>query len=190
MDNGSQFIPNIHGRAGSWQGAHDTTPNVTMFPPDGTFSMSNTNDPCRLLAVRVYGGPFTIWGALFSVGLGAPYNASAYKGVSFWAKVGPSSSTGVRLTFPDKDTDPAGGICSTAPGAPPNGCFDHWGMPLSPLLSQSWTKVTVRFTSLSQGGWGNLVSQFDPSTVYGIQWEILAGATFDIWVDDLAFLTQ
>jgi hypothetical protein len=173
MDKGSQFIPSVHGRAGSWQVAHDTTPNVTMFPPDGTFSMSNTNDPCRLLAVHV---------------LGAPYNASAYKGISFWAKVGPSSSPTVRVAFPDKDTDPAGGTCSTAPGAPANGCFDHWGSQVP--LSQSWTKVTVRFSNLTQAGWGNLVSQFDASTVFRIHWEIPAGATFDIWVDDLAFLTQ
>ena len=188
MDDGSQFIPSVHGRAGSWQVAHDTTPNVTMFPPDGTFSMSQTGDPCRLLAARVYGGPYTIWGATFYVGLGGAYNASAYKGISFWAKVGATASPAVKVSFPDKDTDPAGGTCSTAAGAPANGCYDHWGKHLN--LPTTWTKITIRYTDLSQDLWGNLVSQFDPSTLFRIQWEIPAGATFDIWVDDISFLTQ
>src|SRR5579883_952112 len=113
MNNGSPSIPNVHGRAGSWQDADDAT-GASLFPPvGGPFQMSDTGDPCRLLAVRTYGGPFLQWGATVYVGLGAPYNASAYKGVSFWAKAGASSSTGVRIAFPDKDTDPAGASCST-----------------------------------------------------------------------------
>ncbi len=187
MNNGSQFIPNINGRAGSWQVAHDPTPGATMFPPDGTFPMSDTGDPCRLLAARVDGGQFVLWGASFYVGLGGPYNASAYTGISFWAKVGPTSSNLVRIAFPDKDTDPAGGQCSTAPGAV-NGCFDHWGKSL--VFSQTWTKITLPFSELSQQAFGNLAPQFDPSTLFRIEWDIPVGAVFDIWVDDIAFLTE
>ena len=187
MNDGSQFIPNIHGRAGAWQVEHDTTPGATMFPPDGTFPMSDTGDPCRLLAARAYGGQFVLWGSSFLVGLGGPYNASPYKGISFWAKVGPSSTNFLRVAFPDKDTDPAGGLCSTAPGAL-NGCYDHFGKSI--MLSTTWTKVTIRFTDLTQQAFGNLVAQFDPSTLFRIEWDIFPGATFDIWVDDLALLTQ
>lgn len=167
--------------------AHDSTPNAMMFPPDGTFPMSNTNDPCRLLAARAYGGQFALWGSSFYVGLGGPYNASAYRGVSFWAKVGPNSTNLVRIAFPDKDTDPTGGLCNPTTGSA-NGCYDHYGKQL--ILQPTWTKVDVRFTDLVQQGFGNLASQFDPSTLFRIEWDIPAGATFDIWVDDIAFLTQ
>lgn len=187
MNNGSQFIPNVHGRAGAWEVAHDGTPNATMFPPDGTFPMSNTNDPCRLLAARVYGGQFVLWGSSFYVGLGGPYNASAYHGISFWAKYGPNSTNLVRVAFPDKDTDPTGGLCNPTAGSA-NGCYDHYGKSI--VLQPTWTKVTLRFTDLTQQGFGNLASQFDPSTLFRIEWDIPAGAMFDIWVDDIAFLTQ
>jgi hypothetical protein len=186
MENGSQFIPTVHGRAGAWQVAHDTTPNGMMFPPDGTFPMTDTGDPCRLKAARVYGGGFVLWGASFYVGLGGPYNASAYHGISFWAKAGATSGSFLRVSFPDKDTDPLGGSCTGTTGA--NSCFDHFGKSIA--LTTTWTKITIRFTELTQQGFGNLVSAFDPATLFRISWDIPAGATFDVWVDDVSFLTQ
>jgi hypothetical protein len=190
MENNSQFIPNVHGRAGAWQVVHDATQGAKMFPPDGTFPMSPSGDPCRKLAVHVYGGQFTIFGSSFLVGLGGPYNASAYRGITFWAKAAPSTSNVVRVAFPDKDTDPSGGACSTVtmPVVAPNSCWDHFGKYVT--FPQSWTKITVLFSELTQLGWGNLATQFDPATLYRIQWDSPVGSTFDLWVDDLSFLTQ
>jgi hypothetical protein len=190
MESGSQFIPNIHGRSGAWQTVHDsTTPNATMFPPDGTFPMSPTGDPCRLLAAHVYGGQFALFSS-FQVGLGGPYNATAYRGITFWAKVAPSTSNVIRVNFPDKDTDPASGICSTVstPVVAPNVCWDHFGKPVT--FQTTWTKVTILFSELAQLGWGNLATQFDPATLYRIEWAFAQNAKFDVWVDDIAFLTQ
>ena len=40
-----------------------------------------------------------------------PYDASKYKGISFFAKKGPGSTGKVRIKFPDRNTDPDGGVC-------------------------------------------------------------------------------
>ncbi len=185
MNDGSQIIPSINGRAGAWQVYHDTTPGAMMFPADGTFPMSDTGNSCLLLAARAYGGPFVLWGAGFSVGLGSPYDATAYAGITFLARIGAGSTSVVRVAFPDKDTDPSGNRCSTVAGSA-TACFDHFGERIT--LSTTWTTVTIAFSDLTQDGFGNVVSQFDPSTLYSIQWNLDAGATFDVWIDNLALL--
>jgi hypothetical protein len=187
MNDGSRFIPNVNGRSGDWSAFHDTaSPNAMMWPPDGTFAMSDSGDPCRKLTARSYGGGFTQFSG-FEVGLGGPYDASKYKGISFWAKMGASSSPYLRVSFPDKNTDPEGGICSPTPGAA-NQCYDYFAKQIT--LTSTWTKYAARFTELVQIGFGNRAPQVDASTLFRIEWDIPAGATFDDWVDDLSLLTQ
>ncbi len=41
-----------------------------------------------------------------------PYDASAYTGVSFWAKLGSGSQKTLRLKVPDINTDPDGHVCT------------------------------------------------------------------------------
>ena len=74
--------------------------------------MDKTGDDCRILAAHVYGGPFTVWGAGFGVGLGNPYNASGYNGISFWARSAVPLT--LQIAFPDKDTAVAGGLAIPA----------------------------------------------------------------------------
>ena len=184
MDDGNAIIPFVHGRAGAWSDSHDTTPGVSMFPdPNGVFTMTNTGDSCHKYAAYVYGGPFVYSGADFSFGLGAPYDASAYSGFSFWAKVDAGTSPYLNVAFPDKDTDPGAFICQTS-GA--QLCWDHFSHGVT--LSTVWTKYTIPFKSLTQAGWGHLAAAFDPSTLFGVTFEIAANATFGIWVDDVAFV--
>ncbi|MGC9983890.1 MAG: hypothetical protein ABSF35_09680 [Polyangia bacterium] len=184
MDDGNAIIPFVHGRAGAWSDSHDATPGVSMFPdPNGVFTMTNTGDPCRKYAAYVYGGPFVYSGADFGFGLGAPYDASAYSGFSFWAKVDAGTSPYLNVAFPDKDTDPGAFICQTSGTEL---CWDHFSHGVT--LSSDWTKYTIPFTSLTQAGWGHLAAAFDPSTLFGVTFEISANATFGIWVDDVAFV--
>jgi endoglucanase len=108
------------------------------------------------------------------------YDASKYKGVSFWAKKGPGSSGKVRLKVPDVSTDPDGKLCTE--------CYNDFGMDMN--LTEEWTKYTVPFSRMKQlAGWGaphkNAV---DPSKVYGIQFQVNdKGQPFEIWVDNIAF---
>jgi endoglucanase len=108
------------------------------------------------------------------------YDASKYKGISFWAKKGPGSTGNVRLKVPDVSTDPDGKMCKE--------CFNDFGLDLQ--LTEEWTQYTIPFTSMKMmKGWGSpRADGIDPSKLYGMQWQVNEpGAKFDIWIDEIAF---
>jgi hypothetical protein len=188
MESGGPNIPQTNGRTGAWTDFGDNSAGAMIWPPTASnFKMSESGDPCRRLAARFYGSGFGIWGTGMKVSLGSPYNATADKaiGITFWAKAGAGSTPNVHVTFPDKDTDPTYGLCDPSTTAA-NGCYDDFGARLA--LSSNWGQYTILFAQLTQDGWGRIASQFDPSTLYSIQFLVAAGATFDIWVDDIAFV--
>jgi len=109
-----------------------------------------------------------------------PYDASKYRGISFYAKKGPGSASHVRIKFPDKNTDPDGGVCGA--------CANDFGMRLS--LSDEWQKFVVPFSALRQeSGWGNpRPRSVDAEALYALQFQVNEkGRPFDIWIDDIAF---
>lgn len=109
-----------------------------------------------------------------------PYDASKYRGISFYAKKGPGSTSHVRIKFPDKNTDPDGGVCGA--------CANDFGMRLS--LSEEWQKFVVPFSALRQeSGWGNpRPRSVDAEALYALQFQVNEkGRPFDIWIDDIAF---
>lgn len=109
-----------------------------------------------------------------------PYDASKYKGISFFAKKGTGSTGKVRIKVPDKNTDPDGGVCGA--------CSNDFGMQLT--LSEQWQKYIVPFSALRQdSGWGNPRPRSVASeAIYAIQFQVNdKGRPFDIWIDDLAF---
>ena len=188
MNDGDRFIPQVNGRAGAWKDEGDATSSSTMFPdPAGPFTMTNTGDACRKYAAYVYGGPFVDGNPLFYFGIGGPYDASKYDGISFWAKIDSGSSAGLRVAFPDKDTQPDGGLCQASGGA--NQCYDHYGYRIpAPGLTTQWAKYTVSFNSLTTDGWGRAGAGFDRSTIYEVQFQLPGNATFGVWVDDVALV--
>jgi hypothetical protein len=186
MNDGDRFILLGRGRSGAWSTSGDSTPGATMTPaPGGNFPMTETGDPCRKRAAYVQGFGFALNGASFSVGLGSPYNASAYRSLTFWAKVDPGTTPRLRVSLPDKDTHPDGGLCQFS-GSGPNLCWDHYGLRVA--FTTEWAQYTVPFSSLTQNGWGNLGTAFDPASIYQVTFEIPVNANFGIWIDDLAFL--
>jgi len=180
LNDGDRFIPMVNGRVGAWTDGHDASPSGKMYPdPNTGFVPTDTGDVCRKFAAYVAGTGYVITGAEFWFGLGSPYNASKYTGISFWAKIDAGTSPGIRVDFPDKDTDPDGNICQAGT------CWDHYGYRLT--LTPTWTKYTVSFSQLTQDGWGHLGTAFDPSTLYQIEFAIPVNATFGFWIDDVAF---
>jgi hypothetical protein len=187
MNDGDRFIPQVNGRAGAWKDHDDGTPGSTMFPdPSGLFTMTNTGDACRQYAAYAYGGPFVDDGPVVYFGIGGPYDASKYDGITFWAKMDRGTSSGLRIAFPDKDTQPDGGLCDVSSSGPTM-CYDHYGSRIS--LSTTWSKYSVSFSSLTHGGWGRGGTGFDRSTIYEVQFQIPVDATFGVWIDDVAFFT-
>jgi hypothetical protein len=185
LNDGDRFVPRINGRVGSWTDSHDGTPGGVMSPdPVDPFVPTQTGDPCRKYAAYVKGMGFSDWGANLWFGLGAPYDASKYSGISFWARVDSATSLVLRVAFPDKDTQPDGGICKTNVTGP-TACYDHYGTRIT--LTSSWKKLTLAFKDLSQDGWGLQGTAFDPASLYEVLFEIPVNAAFSIWIDDVAF---
>jgi hypothetical protein len=185
MNDGDRYIPQVNGRAGAWKDEGDATSSSTMFPdPAGLFTMTNTGDACRKYAAYVYGGPFVDGNPAFRFGIGGPYDASKYDGISFWAKIDSGSSSGLRVAFPDKDTQPDGGLCQAS--VPGNSCWDHYGKKID--ITTAWTRYQVSFNELTQIGWGRAGAGFDRSTIYEVQFQLPSNAKFGVWIDDVALV--
>jgi endoglucanase len=182
-DNNNQVIVQ-KGRKGYWYTFVDKA-GTTLTPPAGTkFIMSAGGPKDSKHAARMMGKVSGSGDPLFA-GMGfsftdpkGPYDATAYTGVSFYAKVGPGSTKTVRLKVPDADTDPAGKKCTE--------CFNDFGQDLT--LTEQWKKYTVPFAAMKQmEGWGSPnPATVDKSTLFGLQWQVTQqGAAFDVWVDDV-----
>jgi endoglucanase len=80
---------------------------------------------------------------------------------------------------PDNQTDPEGKICKE--------CFNDFGLDLS--LTEQWQEFTIPFTSMKQiKTWGSKFPGINPAQLYGMQFQVNEpNATFDVWVDDIAF---
>lgn len=108
------------------------------------------------------------------------YDATRYKGVSFYAKRTKGNTPKVRFKMPDVNTDPEGGVCGN--------CYNDFGVDIK--LSTEWQKYTIPFSKLKQEqGWGTpRPGSMADDRVYAIQFQVKEpGAQYDIWVDDIAF---
>ena len=192
MEDNDSFILPLDGRQGVWFTVNDGTPGATQTP--GTpFTMSAipAGRGASLYAARSSGSGFASWRPLIGfwfhqppTGPKQPYDVSRYRGVTFFARLVASDAatvaTSVRMVMPDRDTDPDGMICTGG------GCNDHFGMNI--VLSPEWTSYTILFGTMTQEGWGTQVGQFDAENAYGIEFEFPLQATFDCWIDDIAFV--
>jgi hypothetical protein len=43
---------------------------------------------------------------------------------------------------------------------------------------------------MTQQGYGTPVTTFDAATIYAVHFQVAKGATFDFWIDDIAFLLK
>ena len=113
----------------------------------------------------------------------APYDASKYAGISFWAKKGANSTGKVRLKVPDLNTDPEGGACTE--------CFNDFGGDLN--LTEDWKQYIFPWKAMKQmPGWGNpRKPHITQAKIYGIQFQVnVPSANYDIYIDDLKFICQ
>lgn len=185
MNDGDRFLVKSDGRVGAWKTWNDGTPGGSMVPdPSSPFVPTDTGDPNAKYAVYVKGSGFTTNGSNVSLGLGAPYDASKYRGIAFWAK-SDAGSTYARVLFPDKDTDLDAGLCKPS-GPSADMCYDHYGWRFS--FDPGWGKFRVLFKDLTQDGWGRKGTAFDPSTIFEIIFQFPANANYAVWIDNLAFI--
>jgi hypothetical protein len=190
MEDNDSFILPREGRQGVWFIVNDGTPGASQTP-GSPFTMSTipAGRGTSLYAARSSGHGFASWRPLMGFWFHQPptgpkqiYDVSRYRGITFVARVaasdGATVSPSVRVVIPGRLTDPDGMVCTA--------CNDHFGANIS--LTAQWTSYTILFAAMTQEGWGTQVAQFDAAQAYGIKFEFPVQATFDCWIDDIAFL--
>lgn len=179
----------VEGRGGYWYTYVDDT-GSTVDPPAGSqggvFSQTEGGANGSNFAARVHGtlsSGAVIFGAM-GLNFTDPkdaYDASQYQGVAFWAKKGPGGLAKVRVKLPDMNTDAEGEVCTE--------CFNDFGADIT--LTDSWQRYVLPFSKMKQdAGWGSpRPRRIQKAELFGIQFQAqAAGATYDIWVDDIEFV--
>lgn len=119
------------------------------------------------------------------------YDASAYTGIKFWAKVGSGATIAksMRVRFISGDSDPRGKKCKD-PAAmpaplPDEYCYNHYYQAVA--LTSAWKQYTLPFNAFVQGGAGMTNPTIDLAEMYGLEFYFLQNSDFELWLDDLSF---
>jgi hypothetical protein len=199
MEDGNAFVLAAGERNGHWDVSNDGTPGATQAPPAASFVMAEITDGARPdshFAAYTQGSGFKGWGAVLTVSMitwpdyaeTPTYDASAYAGISFYAKVGAGSDTTLRVRYVGAQTDDRGGQC-TPGGDITTACFDHFFRDVK--VSQEWQRFDLLFSDFRQAGVGKQFPSIDLQTMYALEFffpgrKSTAGNAFELWVDDLA----
>jgi hypothetical protein len=195
MEDGDQQIVVAAGRNGYWYVGNDGTVGGTQEPPVNAFAMFELvagERPNSSYAAHTKVDGFKSWGSVigfnFNEQLGTvkAYDASAFCGVSFWAKA--AAATTLRFRLPDSDTHPVGAVCVDG-GPAGQACYDHFST--SAALTPDWKQFTVTFAELTQIGTGYHPAdmKLKADQLYGLEWALPGAAkTFEIWIDDVELL--
>ena len=102
-----------------------------------------------------------------------------YDGITFWARA--EATLSVTVAFPDEDTDPGGGKCAPT-------CDHHYTSFVA--VTPNWQRFTIYFkTDLTlEAGTIPTPMGFKPNAMISVQFRMQGGATYDLFIDDLAFV--
>ena len=185
------------GRSGAWWAGGDAeSPGASITPNGDTAAETIPGGRCgSQYAMHVTGHGYSMWAVLSaSMGWGSvdggaegllPNDNSFRTGVTFWARIGDTSSDQVRFAISDKYSRPEGGICVDG-GAMDVACYDTFGVGLT-QLSTDWKQYRIPFGGLTQRNFGLREPKLDPSSIYTIEFQFNPVTPFDFWVDDISF---
>jgi hypothetical protein len=199
MNTATYLIPQNEGRSGSWwAGGDPNSPHASITPNGNSIAEPIPGGRCgSQYAQRVTGYGFTQW-AVLSVSMGygpadggdaiLPFDAEqyGYVGVTFWARIGDTSTNKVRFGISDKYSRPEGGICDLNAPTGATACYDIFGEDLT-QLDTTWHEYKIPFLELSQRNFGLPRPHLDSSSIYTIEFDFYTNTTFDLWVDDISF---
>jgi hypothetical protein len=185
------------GRTGAWWAGGDLVSPGSGIQPDGNADAESIpGGRCgSKYAMHVTGHGFSMWAVLSaSMGWGSldggadgllPNDNSFRTGVTFWARIGDTSTDQVRLAISDKYSRPEGGYCIDM-GAMDVACYDTFGVDLT-QLSTSWKQYRIPFGGLTQRNFGLKRPALDAGSIYTVEFQFNPASTFDFWLDDLSF---
>ncbi len=125
----------------------------------------------------------TDWGAVFGLNFVAgSVDASAWDGLSFWARRGPSSKPSLFFSISEPQTDPSGGTCVSETDDLTEKC-DQFGVGIG--LDEQWRFYRVPFGAMKQRGFGVAAPEPNVSAIIGFSWAMDIG-DWDVWIDDVA----
>jgi hypothetical protein len=182
-------------RDGIWDTNNDMTVGAVQTPVPMSFkpSLLGADAPYAgdMYAAHSTGKGFTTYAymnvsmrAVADYALTPVYDASAYKGVSFLAKVSAASYKAMRVRFVSGDTDPRLKKC-TVGAATATACYNHYYDPVT--LTTTWAQYTIDFASFIQGGDGQLNPTIDLKEMFGLEFYFNGANDYDLWLDDLRF---
>lgn len=185
-----------NGRTGDWYAGHDATATGTQFPGVPFMMSPIPSTDARYAtskhAAMTNGKGFTTWGSNLGVnmklvsastGKHPTYDASAYCGLHFYARVGAAAGTNTKafLRVIDKYSHPDGGECGSG-GKP---CYVYFQKVYT--FGPEWQEVSVLFSDLMDEGWPPMLAL---DAIFAIEFGIPQNTTFELWVDDLSFLKK
>jgi hypothetical protein len=196
LETNSGHIIVAHGRTGSWFTYNDGTDGGTQLPPSPFLPSNGAPQlPGSNFAARTDGSGFASFvGMGFTLndppsgpdaGVRSPYNASAYVGVAFYARVAAGTATHIRVNVPDINTDAQGHVCTI--------CADYFGAEVA--VTTTWTQYFAYFSDMHSLNFGSpQPASLDLQAVYGLNFQFSnasnpAPLTFDLWVDNVSFIT-
>jgi len=192
LEDGNGSLPPIATRNGSWWISTDTSGGMIEPPADASPPAERIlGARCESeYAMRVTGSGFTEWGAVLTAGFRyttevASIDASAYRGVRFWARTGPDHTSPVRVQFQDSHSEPNGGQCNTE-STGSDQCYDGFGTTLT-TIGNEWQQFEIDFSTLAQRGFGFPAEAIDTTALYTIEWNLDQNGTYDLWIDDVWF---
>lgn len=196
MEDGNQNILINDNRNGAWYTAVGKGGTASPAPMT-SISMANiVGAPPVAGSTRCFhftGTGGTAWGVMAAFDFKAAatpkvaYDASNYRGVSFWVKASAANvHIAVRLAI-KATTAEADGACK----AVTNGCDNHYGADV--VLGTAWKQVTLHWPtgtspSLAQDpAWG-FKTDFTPDELVSMQFVVLPGSSAEFWIDDISFV--
>lgn len=192
LEDGNGALPLISTRNGSWWISTDTSGGIIEPPAEAAPPAERIlGGRCESeYAMRVTGSGFTDWGAVLTAGFRyttevSSIDASAYRGVRFWARVGEDHTAPVRVQFQDSHSEPNGGQCN-AESMGTDQCYDGFGTALTTIGSE-WQQFEIDFSTLGQRGFGFQADAIDTTMLYTIEWNLDPNGTYDLWIDDVWF---
>jgi len=206
LESGTGLLPS--GSSGDRQGAwyifnDETGPQFPTGPflPDGFFGGAPSSDGSALqtlYAARTSGGPFLDWGGGVGFDLvhpgctggcselpvfPMPYDASAFSGVSFYARTLNGDTRDLMFNVPTSGTAPVEreGLCVAQEGGE---CDAHFGASIR--VGPDWTAFEIPLADLQQPAFGVPVA-FDPTTLLSLHWQVSVESEFDLAIDEVCF---